>query len=72
MINPWAVGALAGKGISMLSDDKDATKWLYISFIPLFIGYSIYNLIYNEHRGWYSFILESLVGFIYVFGKFKK
>ena len=27
MINPWAVGALAGKGISMLSDDKDATKW---------------------------------------------
>ncbi len=26
-INPYGVGALAGKGISMLSDDGDATKW---------------------------------------------
>jgi hypothetical protein len=26
-INPWGLGALAGKGVSMLSDDKDATKW---------------------------------------------
>lgn len=28
----------------------------------------IYSLIYQEHKGWYSFILSTLVGFIYMFG----
>ena len=26
-LNPWGIGALAGKGLSMVSDDGDATKW---------------------------------------------
>jgi hypothetical protein len=26
-INPYGIASIAGKGVSMLSDDKDATKW---------------------------------------------
>jgi phosphate/sulfate permease len=35
---------------------------------PLVIGYAIYSLIYKTHKSWYSWILSSLVGFIYTFG----
>ncbi len=30
--------------------------------------YAIYSVIYNEHKGWYSYIINTLVGFVYVFG----
>lgn len=36
--------------------------------IPLFLGYVGYSLVYEEHKGWWSFTLKTLVGFIYVFG----
>jgi len=48
--------------------DKQAGKYLLYAAIPLFIGYSIYSLVYEKHRGWYSFVVQTLVGFIYVFG----
>ncbi|KAL4476429.1 hypothetical protein ABPG74_010162 [Tetrahymena malaccensis] len=48
--------------------DKQATKYLYYALIPLLAGYTVYSLIYLEHKGWYSFIIRTLVGFIYVFG----
>ena len=48
--------------------DDYAHKYLYIAFIPLLIGYTIYSLIYESHKGWYSFVLKILVGFIYMFG----
>lgn len=48
--------------------DKTAMKYLYRLLVPLFIGYMIYSLIYEEHKGWYSFFLSSCVGFIYLFG----
>ena len=48
--------------------DKVAMKYLMYLFFPLIIGYSIYRLIYEEHKGWYSFVLETLVSFIYMFG----
>jgi hypothetical protein len=35
---------------------------------PLVIGYAAYSLIYETHQNWYSWILSSLVGFIYTFG----
>lgn len=31
----------------------------------------IYSLMYEKHKGWYSFILSSLMSFIYMFGKEK-
>jgi len=37
---------------------------------PLLAGYVVYALIYNEYKGWYSFIISTLVGFVYMFGKY--
>ncbi|CAD8046500.1 unnamed protein product [Paramecium primaurelia] len=48
--------------------DQKAANFLYKLSIPLFGGYLIYALIYQEHKGIYSFIIESLVEFIYLFG----
>ncbi|EAR88140.2 cleft lip and palate transmembrane protein (macronuclear) [Tetrahymena thermophila SB210] len=48
--------------------DKQATKYLYYALVPLLAGYTVYSLIYLEHKGWYSFVIRTLVGFIYVFG----
>lgn len=48
----------------------DAVAIWYLSYAcyPLMLGYSIYSLMYNEHKGWYSFIVNTAVGFVYVFG----
>ena len=48
--------------------DKQATRYLYMILLPLFICYLVYSLIYEDHKGWYSFLLSSCVGFIYIFG----
>ncbi|XP_055376340.1 putative lipid scramblase CLPTM1 [Condylostylus longicornis] len=48
--------------------DKLAFKYLGWVCFPLLIGYSIYSLIYNEHKGWYSFILNMLYGYLLTFG----
>lgn len=48
-------------------DDK-AVRWLGISCVPLLAGYAIWSLIYQRHRNWYSWILGTLVGFVYTFG----
>lgn len=45
-----------------------AYKYLSWLVFPLFVGYAIYSLIYNEHRGWYSFILNMTYGFLLAFG----
>lgn len=38
---------------------------------PLMGLYSVYSAIYNSHKSWYSFILNTLVGGIYLFGFVK-
>jgi len=48
--------------------DQAAGKYMTWALIPLLLGYAIYSLIYEKHKGWYSFVLETLVGFIYMFG----
>lgn len=35
---------------------------------PCFLGYTIYSVLYEEHKGWYSFVISTLVGFVYAFG----
>ena len=42
----------------------------YLSYVmyPLIALYAIYSLFYHEHKGYYSFFLNSAVGCIYVFG----
>jgi hypothetical protein len=38
---------------------------------PLGVCYTIYSLVYEEHKSWYSFILGTTVGFVYTFGMFS-
>jgi hypothetical protein len=45
-----------------------AIKYLIIASIPLLLGYSFWSLKYRQHKSWYSWILRSLVGFVYTFG----
>lgn len=48
--------------------DAIAMKYMSWASIPMIGGYTIYSVIYNEHKGWYSFIINTLVGSIYTFG----
>lgn len=48
--------------------DNLAFKYLGWLCFPLLAGYGIYSLLYNEHRGWYSFVLNMLYGFLLTFG----
>ena len=48
--------------------DDEAMTYLSYALYPLVVCYAIYSAIYNEHRGWYSFILNTAVGAIYVYG----
>lgn len=48
--------------------DTVAFKYLSWAFFPLLVGYSIYSLMYQEHKGFYSWILSMLYGFLLTFG----
>ncbi len=48
--------------------DEEATRYLSFVLYPLVIGYAIYSLVYNTHKNWYTWILSSLVGAVYMFG----
>jgi len=49
--------------------DMLAFHYLSWALYPLLVGYAIYSLLYQEHRGWYSFVLNMLYGFLLTFGK---
>ena len=48
--------------------DKMAFRYLSWFLFPLLFGYGVYSLLYNEHKGWYSFVLSMLYGFLLTFG----
>ncbi|CAN0213308.1 unnamed protein product [Laminaria digitata] len=48
--------------------DDTATAHLLYLVAPLMVGYATYSLLNQQHRGWYSWVLNSLVGFVYMFG----
>lgn len=48
--------------------DKLAFKYLSWALFPLLGCYAVYSLIYNEHKGWYSFVLSIAYGFLLTFG----
>nr|CAD7608278.1 unnamed protein product [Timema genevievae] len=48
--------------------DTLAFKYLSWALYPLLGGYAVYSLLYQEHRGWYSFVLNMLYGFLLTFG----
>lgn len=48
--------------------DKQGMRYLSYLLYPLCIGGSIYSLLYQPHRSWYSWTLTSLVNGVYAFG----
>ena len=48
--------------------DNTAVKYMMIAAFPLLVGYCIWSLKYKAHKSWYSWLLKSLVGFVYTFG----
>ena len=49
-------------------EESQAMKYLSWVLYPLVVGYGIYSLIYEPHKSWYSWLLNSLVGAVYTFG----
>jgi hypothetical protein len=45
-------------------DDRAMRVLLYI-MVPCLVGYSLYSAVYEEHKGWYSFVIGTQVRFIY-------
>lgn len=52
--------------------DKLAFRYVSYVAIPLLAAYSIYSLVYETHRGWYSYIISTLTSFVYMFGFVSK
>ena len=48
--------------------DEIATQHLMFVTMPLVSGYAIYSLFHMKHKSWYSWVLNTMVGFIYMFG----
>ncbi|KAI9101712.1 cleft lip and palate transmembrane protein 1-domain-containing protein [Phlyctochytrium arcticum] len=48
----------------------DEIAFRYVSYLlyPCLAGYAIYSLVYEQHKSWYSYVLSTLVGFVYAFG----
>uniref|UniRef100_A0A3Q3WVD0 CLPTM1 regulator of GABA type A receptor forward trafficking n=1 Tax=Mola mola TaxID=94237 RepID=A0A3Q3WVD0_MOLML len=47
--------------------DDMAFKYLSWLLYPLFGCYAVYSLLYVEHKGWYSWVLSMLYGFLLTF-----
>jgi len=50
------------------SFDAEAMKYLRYVLIPILVGGAVYSLLYTPHRGWWSWLLQSLVNGVYCFG----
>ncbi|TIB16309.1 hypothetical protein E3P89_00302 [Wallemia ichthyophaga] len=52
------------------SREYDTLAFKYVSWvmIPILLAYTIYSLLYDTHRGWYSFVVSTLTSFVYAFG----
>lgn len=59
-----------GSYVESSTKQYDMMAYKYLSWLvfPLFVGYAIYSLIYQEHKGWYSFVLNMTYGFLLAFG----
>jgi len=72
-ILPWKL-IFADKHV--LNEDEKKTQeydklaFRYVSYValPALAIYAVYSLLYESHRGWYSFIISTLTSFVYMFG----
>lgn len=67
---PWL--AIKDRGSYKMSKtdqyDAEAMRYLSYALYPLVGGYAVYALMYQTHKSWYSWVLNSLVGAVYTFG----
>lgn len=63
---------LTDKGSYVHSSTKEydvlAFRYLSWALYPLLGCYAVYSLLYLEHKGWYSWVLSMLYGFLLTFG----
>lgn len=59
-----------GSYVESSTREYDQMAFKYLSWVcfPLLVCYTIYSLLYQEHKGWYSFVLNMLYGFLLTFG----
>lgn len=48
--------------------DRMAFKYLSWVCAPLLVGYTIYSVLYESHKNWYSFLVGTAVQAVYMFG----
>jgi len=64
--------SISDKSTYVESDTKkyDRLAFRYLSWLlyPLLGCYAVYSVVYQEHRGWYSWVLSMLYGFLLTFG----
>lgn len=48
--------------------DEQAMRYLYYLLVPCVVGYSVYSLLTDTYKSWYSWVLASLCGAVYTFG----
>ena len=48
--------------------DRQAMTYMSYALYPCLAVYSVYSFMYNQHRSTYSYVLNTLVGAIYLFG----
>ncbi|XP_034826753.1 putative lipid scramblase CLPTM1 [Maniola hyperantus] len=59
-----------GSYVASSTREYDMLAFRYLSWacFPLLIGYGVYSLLYQEHKGWYSFVLNMMYGYLLTFG----
>lgn len=59
-----------GSYVASSTKEYDMLAFRYLSWacFPLLIGYGVYSLLYQEHKGWYSFVLNMMYGYLLTFG----
>uniref|UniRef100_A0A0K8S4M2 Lipid scramblase CLPTM1L n=1 Tax=Lygus hesperus TaxID=30085 RepID=A0A0K8S4M2_LYGHE len=48
--------------------DNEGMRYLLYILFPLCIGGAVYSLLYDHHKSWYSWTINSLVNGVYAFG----
>lgn len=68
--NGWIYFKDKGSYVTSSTRQYDELAFKYLSWVcfPLLAAYSIYALLYLEHKGWYSFVLDILYGYLLTFG----
>lgn len=68
--NGWIKFSDKSSYVESSTREYDDLAYKYLSWLcfPLLGGYIIYSLLYQEHKGWYSFVLNMLYGYLLTFG----